>query len=117
MSFIDGSIPSVWALELLVLMRGQPRRPWTPAALVTDLRASEPLVADILSAFQTSGLVIGQDHDFLYSPASPTLDRLCEALEAAYRQRPVTVVNAITARRSDQLKGFADSFRFKGWRP
>lgn len=117
MSFIDGSIPSVWALELLILMRGRPRRAWTADGLITDLRASETLVTDILASFQTSGLVIGQDDEFTYSPASPTLDRLCEDLEAAYRKRPVTVVNAITARRSDQLKGFAESFRFKGWRP
>lgn len=117
LSFIEGAIPSVWALELLVLIRSEPRRPWSVEALVGDLRASDMLVEGILASFQASGLVLATEGRFVYAPASQTLDRLCETLEAAYGERPVTVVNVITARRSDQLKGFADSFRFRGWKP
>jgi hypothetical protein len=117
MSFIEGAIPSVWALETLILMRREPRRPWSIDALVGDLRASTPLVEGILSSLQASGLVLEEGGRFSYAPASQTLDRLCENLEAAYQERPVTVVNAITARRTDPLKGFADSFRFRGWKP
>lgn len=117
LSFIEGAIPSVWALELLILIRSEPRQAWSADALVADLRASGQLVADILASFETSGLVLRREDRFEYAPASPTLDQLCHDLQAAYRQRPVKIVNAITARRSDQLTGFAESFRFKGWRP
>jgi hypothetical protein len=32
-------------------------------------------------------------------------------LEAAYRERPVTVVNTIIRSRRDELRAFADAFR------
>jgi hypothetical protein len=60
--------------------------------------------------------VLGEDGAFRYAPASPTLNALCDELEAAYRERPVAVVNTIARRRPDPLKGFADSFRFGGWK-
>lgn len=113
-SFIEGAIHSVWALELLILLRSEPRRAWTREDLVTSLRASGPLVAEILSSFQISGLVVQQEAAFRYGPPSPTIDALCVALEAAYRERPVAVVNTIVRKRSGALNGFADAFRLGG---
>jgi hypothetical protein len=40
------------------------------------------------------------------------LGRLCEALERAYRERPVAVINAIASPR-DRMQSFADAFRLK----
>ncbi len=116
-AFIDAAIPSVWALELLVLLRTSPDLAWTEAGLVLELRASAPLVSDLLDALHASGLIVRLADGVRYQPVSPTLDRLCAALEATYRERPVSVIRAITGRKSSQLKGFADSFRVKGWRP
>lgn len=117
LAFIDASVPSVWALELLVLLRRSPDDIWTAERLVLELRASSPLVADLLIALQRSGLVIQQGEGFQYRPVSAVLNRLCDALEAAYRERPVAVIRAITRRQSSPLTGFADSFRVRGWRP
>ena len=51
---------------------------------------------------------------FAYAPASVGLDVLAGRLIAAYRERPVAVVNAIVSSRPDSLKNFADAFKFKG---
>ncbi|MDP3803203.1 hypothetical protein [Brevundimonas sp.] len=116
-AFIEGAIPSVWALETLLLLRRSPAASWTPETLVYELRASAPLVNDCLQRLQQAGLAMEADGSFRYAPASPRLGALCEGLEAAYRERPVAVVNAIASMRPDPLKGFADSFRLGGWKP
>lgn len=113
--FVKGSIRSVWALELLLLMRSRQDRAWTADQLVTELRASMPLVTQVLQTFHQAGLVRELENGaFEYAPASPTLESCCEELERAYRERPVTVINAIVASSADDLKSFADAFRFRG---
>ena len=115
-AFIEGAIPSVWALETLLLLSRSPAAAWTPDQLVSELRASAPLVQDCLQRLQLAGLALEVNERFSFAPASPRLRVLCVGLEAAYRERPVAVVNTITSRRPDPLKGFADSFRLGGWK-
>lgn len=116
-AFIEGAVPSVWALETLLLLRGARDATWTVDRIVAELRASPTLVNSCLEGLQRAGLVVGENGAFRYSPASRTLGDLSDGLEAAYRERPVAVVNTIATRRPDPLKGFADSFRFGRWKP
>ncbi len=115
-AFIEGAIPSVWALETLLLLRRSPETAWTPDQLVSELRASAPLVRDCLERLQQTGLAMQHDGRVSFAPASPRLRALCDGLEAAYRERPVAVVHTIASRRPDPLRGFADSFRLGGWK-
>ena len=45
--------------------------------------------------------------------ALAVLEELCGRLEAAYRERPVAIINMI-ARPNDPLQSLADAFKFKG---
>ncbi len=112
--FIREQLRSVWALELLLLMRRQANRAWSPDELVTELRASPTLVSDNLESFQRGGLVIADEEGrYRFSPASPVLASLCDQLDQAYRERPVKVINAIVAP-ADKLQTLADAFRIRG---
>lgn len=112
--FIREQLRSVWALELLLLMRRRSDHAWTPDELVRELRASHTLVADNLTTFERAGLVrAGEDERFTFAPVSPVLADLCEELAAAYAERPVTVINAIVSP-PDKLQGLADAFRIRG---
>src|SRR5688572_19638976 len=102
LELIRRSVRSVWALELLLLMRRERQRSWTPDELVTELRASQTLVADNLAVLESTGLVIGEDGRFHYAPASPFFDALCARLEEEYRLRPVAVINAIASSPNDR---------------
>jgi hypothetical protein len=113
LGFVREHIRSVWALELLLLLRRDPGRCWSQAALVTELRASQMLVADNLRRLQDGGLVAPEDDCFRYAPAAPYLEDLCRQLEEAYRERPVAVVNLI-ARPSSSLQSLANAFKFRG---
>ena len=110
-AFIEAAIPSVWALEALIVLKRDPEIAWATDNLVAEMRASTTLVTDCVRVLHRAGLVIEQSGSVRYAPASPALAALADALQDAYRQRPVAIVNMITARRSDPLKGFADSFR------
>ena len=112
--FLKGSIRSVWALELLLLMRSSGGRVWRPDELVSELSASAPLVSGVLRTFHDAGLIREESGSFVYAPASPTLEAYCEELEKAYRERPVAVIIAIVASSTDDLQSFADAFRFRG---
>jgi hypothetical protein len=111
-SFVSGAVRSVWGLELLLLLKREPERAWSADALVRELRASTTVVADSLSALETAGVVVHRADGYAYGPASALLDRLCGELERAYRERPVTVINAIVSPNA-KLQGFANAFRLR----
>ncbi len=113
-AFIRASIPSVWALELLLVLRREPVRAWTAEALVQEMRASLPLVQQVLATFESAGLIQVDEAGYAYAPAAPALKSLADQLAAAYRERPVAVVKAILAAPNDKLQSFANAFRFKG---
>ena len=105
-------IRSVWALELLLLLRSRPDRIWEADELVKELRASGPLVTDALTRLGASGLVAARDGGFQFSPATPKLAQFCDQLAEAYQTWPVTLINAIAS--PGQVQGLADAFKFKG---
>jgi hypothetical protein len=71
------------------------------------------LVSENLAALQRAGLTVQDEGCHRYAPANPVLDALCARLEAAYRERPVAVINMI-ARPSDPLQSLANAFKFRG---
>jgi hypothetical protein len=113
LALIRTGIRSVWALELLLLMKRQPDRVWTKAALVQELRASTTLVQDNLGLLNAAGLIREESQGFVYGPATAALAQSVDDLEAAYRQRPVSVVNLIVGTSVDNVQGVADAFRFR----
>ncbi|MBO9707675.1 MAG: hypothetical protein J7521_05640 [Caulobacter sp.] len=111
--FIREHVRSVWALELLLKLKSDPARVWTVEALVVDLRASAGLVVSNLEALGRSDLVLADEGGFRYRPAAPILAQLCDDLEAAYRDRPVTVIRWIS-KPAERLQSLADAFKFRG---
>ena len=103
-------IRSVWALELVLLLRRRPDAIWRTETLVRELRASVPLIADNLKRLQASGLVAEDQGVWRWAPASPELERFCDQLAEAYQTRPVTVINMIAA--PNPVQDLADAFNF-----
>lgn len=111
---VGGAVRSVWTLELLIHLRAE-KEACDVASLARDLRTNESMAADALRSLVTAGLVTQDGAGaFAYSPASALLDQHAAALEKAYRERPVSVINAIVASSTDALRNFADAFRLKG---
>ena len=116
-AFIRRSIPSVWALDVLLLVRRAPLRSWSAGELVGELRASDAVVLGVLDGLEREGLVArGEDGRVRFAPAAALLEDLTVALAEAYAERPVAVINAIVSTDA-KLQTLADAFRLKPRKP
>lgn len=110
--FIRSSFRSVWSLEVLLLLKRDPR-PWTHGEIVSALRASELVVAQSLEALGTAGLVVeDEDGTATYRPASQDSARMVDEIERFYAQGPDAVRRLILGS-SGGLAAFADAFRLR----
>jgi DNA-binding GntR family transcriptional regulator len=114
LDFLRGTIRTVWALELLLLLRRAAPQAWTPEALVREMRASTLVVDESLKRLESAGLLRKDGDGFSFAPASPTLAALAESTELRYRESPVRLINAIAAPSTAKLQTLADAFRVKG---
>lgn len=113
--FIRGAFPSVWTLELLLVLKGEPARAWTRQELVDKLRGSEPIVVQGVTALVAGGLVAIEDGGTVrYAPASPEIERLIEETVRQYAKRPDAVRRIIVFAGQTGLQAFSEAFKLRG---
>ena len=113
--FIRGAFPSVWTLELLLLLKGEASRAWTRQELVDKLRGSEPIVVQGVAALLAGGLVATEDGGTIrYAPASPEIARLVEETVRQYAKRPDAVRRIIVFAGQTGLQAFSEAFKLRG---
>jgi hypothetical protein len=112
LNFAASSIASIWALELLLLVR-QDRRAWTSVELMRQLRGSNVVIAQGLQRLQSAGLITEDSGRYLYGPSSSEIDALANELDNLYRLKPVTVISAIANAPQRKLQILSDAFRLK----
>jgi hypothetical protein len=108
---LNGTIASVWGVEILLLMRHDPSRAWNSEALVSELRSSDLVVVQSLERLERAGLIVRDEGGgSRFSPATPELKRLTDQLDEEYRLRPGLVRRAIVSPPGDKLSAFTDAF-------
>ncbi len=114
LDFVRISIGSVWALEVLSLVRREPRRVWQYGELVRELRSSPSAIAGASELLERAGLVARiDDHSCRYQPTTAALDEVGELVQKIYAAKPATVIGAIFESSDEKLRTFAAAFRFK----
>ena len=111
-SFISTSFRSVWALEVLLLLKREARLIST-GELVASLRASTAVVNQALSSLEAGGLAASDGDSAEYRPITPEVAALVEATERSYATRPDHVRRMIIAGATPSLIAFSDAFRLK----
>lgn len=111
--FLQTTIGSIWALDLMLTLRRHPLAPWTAAALTAEMRANLQLVSDILRRFERAGLVRAAEPGHWIWRASPELDRLADAAAAAHAHTPLRVTRAIADSYNRRIQQFADAFKLR----
>ncbi len=112
--FISASFRSVWALELLCLLRRERHRSLNHQDMVGGLRGSDLVVTQSVASLSAAGLIlIEEDGSARYAPATPELDGLVEAAEQLYSKTPDAVRRMIVSAANPGITAFADAFRLR----
>lgn len=112
--FLAENIDSLEQLEILLLLRGQARREFTPAEVTAELRLGAGC-AEHLDRLRDLELVVATGDPPRYRFASesrqaPTVD----AVARSYARFRVAVISFIFSPRRDQaIRGLADAFRLR----
>lgn len=109
---IGSTFRSVWALELLLLLKRE-ARPVPPAELISALRASDLVVNKALEELLAAGLVSIDDKGASYMPVSQDVARRIDDVERLYSARPDAVRRQIVSATSSGATAFADAFRLR----
>ena len=110
--FIASSFRSVWALELLLVLRSE-QRSWSHEQLVATMRASELVVTRGLAALEAAGLVANDGDQARYMPVSDEVAALVSDAEALYSKKPDAVRRAIVSASAGDAAAFANAFRLR----
>lgn len=110
--FVTSSFPSIWALELLIVLK-KDRRRWSRESLVETLRASELVVSNAVGSLVAAGLASIEDRGVMYMPINDDVAALVDETEALYATRPDAVRRAIVRGAGHGASAFSDAFRLR----
>jgi hypothetical protein len=110
--FIGSSFPSVWTLELLLLLKRE-RRPWAREELIGALRASELVVSQALDSLVAGGLASVSEEGAVYMPVSDSVAELVDQAGDLYAVKPNKVRRMIVTSSASSITAFADAFRLR----
>ena len=102
---------SVEQLEVLLLLRQDEKRLWTPSDIAFELATTESSAASRLADLAERGFARKQPGGHCYDATThgAVVDRLADA----YARRRVRVIGLIFAKSSDAVQGFADAFKLR----
>lgn len=111
--FIRASFRSVWALELISLLRSQDGA-LSHREMVERLRASDFVIAQCLENLAAVGLVCrNEDGSAFYRPFSKELDDLVAQTEQLYGSSPNAVRRIIATATNPGIAAFSNAFRLR----
>ena len=110
--FIASSFRSVWALELLLILK-RDRRLWSHEDLVSTMRASELVVSKALDWLVSAGLASVDGEGAVYMPINDEVAACVDELEKLYAVRPDAVRRMIVASSATGATAFADAFKLR----
>ena len=114
LAFIQAKLRSVWAVELLALLRRQLDVSWTAEGLVRELRSSELVVSEALGNLRRERFIADDPGGTVrYAPATAELDAMAQAVVKLFAAKPVSVVKAVLDAPNEKLRIFSEAFKLK----
>ena len=113
--FIKDYIRSLFQLEVLLLLQRHRDRDWSPEDIDRELKIGRELANTQLADLHSIGLLTMIDNPFCYRyrPATDELDAAVSKLDAAYKERRVSVTSLIYSTPVDEVRIFAEAFRLR----
>jgi hypothetical protein len=112
--FVRTTFRSVWALDLLILLRQNGGRTLTTEEMVAALRGSELVVTQSVGMLAAAGLILADPEGAAtYAAASAETEALVAETERLYARSPNAVRRMIVAAANPGASAFADAFRLR----
>ena len=114
LEFAGASFRSVWALELLLMLRETRERNWEPAEILRELRSSQVAVVEALNNLVAAGLVVEEEGARYRYGATGRLEDAVGELAQLYALKPAVVMRQIVnSPNNAKLQILSDAFRIK----
>jgi hypothetical protein len=112
--FIGATFRSVWALELLCMLRNHDGGRMSQDEMVAGLRGSNMIVAQSVGMLSAAGLVIVDEQGVVtYRPSDKKLDAIVGEAEQLYVKSPDAVRRIIASSWNPGIAAFADAFKLR----
>lgn len=111
-TFIASSFRSVWALELLLILKSEAGARSTDE-LVAHMRASSSIVETAIRELVAAGLANTDGATASFMPISATVAALVDETQQLYASHPSRVRRLIVAATNQGITAFSDAFRLK----
>jgi DNA-binding IclR family transcriptional regulator len=112
--FIARHIQSVEKLEILLLFFRESKRSWPLSEILQQIQSSQSSVNQKIDALIAEGFVTREKAGtFRFQAKAPALETQVAALDAAYRQRRIKVIEAIFSKTTEELRAFSDAFKIR----
>jgi hypothetical protein len=112
--FLSERIHSVYELELLLILRANREKEWTPLNAAHAIRVEGDAVVSKLNDLCSAGLVqcrnSGKESFYRYSPETREVDALVDDLAVVYENSRVRITSMIVNNAFDNIRTFADEF-------
>jgi hypothetical protein len=108
---IFAHIDSVEQIEVILLLKAQPEKWWTPEAISGELRTNPKSIQSRLSRTRRLRLFDVQGNAYRYSPKDPAMGNLIDELADCYRIRKHKILELIFSP-AKRARNFADAFAF-----
>ena len=114
--FIATNIHTVEEVEILALLSRSPETFWSADAMSQQLGIKPEVVAARARDLVRRGLLRAGESGpvFRYAPPNDAIKSQVDVLITTYRERRVTVINAIYSANLTRLRSFAEAFKLGG---
>lgn len=111
--FVRRHITSVEAIEVLLLLRGDPDRAWTPQQVSKELYSQTESAAHRLEDLASRGLLVRDGDGYRYRPRTADLRAAMETLADTYARRRVRLISFIFSPPDHPGRAISDAFRLR----
>ncbi|MGE4064629.1 MAG: hypothetical protein AB7E79_14790 [Rhodospirillaceae bacterium] len=95
-------------------MKSTAPRVWSVPELTAELRASVPLVEEILDTLGRRGIAARSGSDgYRYDCKDPRTDKIVYEIVRIYKETPVALIKEVIRAPNQKIHTFVDAFRLK----
>lgn len=116
-AFMEQNIDGIEQLEVLRILSENEDKRWDVASLMAEVQAPSQALLGYLGTLQSRGLISSVQREegtlWQYGSSSEEMRTMLSRLLQTYKERPVTMIRMVYAKKAKSLEAFSDAFRLR----